>query len=335
VSTSTPNAEIGIITDAGPGLGYGHAVRCLRLARALATRNRVAVYALSQACRQFVERIGGEFTLAAWPHKKGTALPPAVSGTVRFPPLVITDLRQPHGITALIHRSGSRHISIHDLGLAQCHSDVAIDGSIIRLFPFSAGNDRALFLGPQYMITRPPVQRQDIADTVLVTLGGGSTAGYARTICERLWDYGLKTIVTRGFARSLPRDERYCEIHTDSEIADAMSRCCFAISGSGTTLYDLLASGIPTIAVAFDRFQLRTADAFHELGAALSAGLAEHVSPAAWVRNINSMLEDRPFVQRIARAGQMLVDGKGLSRVTDIVRRQLWLTSRVKTYIGC
>jgi hypothetical protein len=45
------------------------------------------------------------------------------------------------------------------------------------------------------------------------------------------------------------------------------------------------------------------------------------------------MLENRRLVERIAEAGQMLVDGKGLARVVDIVRRQLWLTRRVKTSI--
>jgi len=40
-------------------------------------------------------------------------------------------------------------------------------------------------------------------------------------------------------------------------------------------------SGVPTIAVAFDTFQLRTADACQELGAVLSAGLFQRLSPSA------------------------------------------------------
>jgi hypothetical protein len=31
----------------------------------------------------------------------------------------------------------------------------------------------------------------------------------------------------------------------------------------------------------------------------------------------------------------MLVDGKGLSRVVEIVRRQLWLTNQEKTFTAC
>ena len=122
---------------------------------------------------------------------------------------------------------------------------------------------------------------------------------------------------------------------TEQEFAQAMATCRFAISGSGVTLYDLLASGVPTVAVAFDRIQLRTADAFYERGAVLSAGLIQRLSPGALLRCSIEMLENRTMVQRLIEAGQMLVDGKGLSRVVEIVRRQLWLTNQEKIYTTC
>ena len=122
---------------------------------------------------------------------------------------------------------------------------------------------------------------------------------------------------------------------SDEEFSQTMATCRFAISGSGVTLYDLLASGVPTIAVAFDRLQLRTADAFHERGAVLSAGLIQRLSPGMVQGLCTEMLENRSLIQRLSEAGPMLVDGKGLSRVVDIVRRQLWLTSQMKTYSAC
>jgi UDP-2,4-diacetamido-2,4,6-trideoxy-beta-L-altropyranose hydrolase len=324
--TSTVKPEIGIVVDAGPTLGYGHAVRCMRLARALATRNRVVLYPLSEDCERFL----GSSTVGALYERPRAVIDRPYSGTATpvFPPLVITDLREGHGITAAIRRQGARHISIHDLGLAQCHSDVAIDGSITRLFPFATEKTRDLFLGPQYMITREPVTRGKLNESVLVSLGGGATARFVETISNQLVGLGFTPITTRGFkGDSAPMAE--------SELAAAMSNCSFAISGSGVTLYDLLASGVPTIAVAFDRIQLRTADAFHELGAVLSAGLMDRLTPAALMRCCKEMLENRPLVQRITAAGQVLVDGKGLSRVVDIVRRQLWLTGQMKTYTAC
>src|SRR5262245_46398817 len=98
------------------------------------------------------------------------------------------------------------------------------------------------------MITRETVIRQKTEDHVFVTFGGGATANLAGKITEELWKLGLTPITTRGFLGSAPMSE--------ADFARAMSTCRFAISGSGVTLYDLLASGVPTIAVAFDRIQL-------------------------------------------------------------------------------
>jgi spore coat polysaccharide biosynthesis predicted glycosyltransferase SpsG len=315
---SDRESQIGFVVDAGPKLGYGHAVRCLRLANALKDDVPVTFYPLSEAC--------SEFLLAENSHGKFTIREPKFERS-SLPSLVITDLREAHGITAAIHRNGSRHISIHDLGLAQCRSDVVIGGSIATLFPYAPDNDRTLYLGPKYMITRGTVSRGRPSDTVLVTFGGGATADFAQRVAEEVWKAGLTPITTRGFIGSSPM--------TDEELARSMATCRFAISGSGVTLYDLLASGVPTIAVAFDRIQLRTADAFQERGAVLSAGLLERLSPSALVDCCLQMLENRSLIQRLSEVGQMLVDGKGLSRVVEIVRRQLWLTSQVKTFSTC
>ncbi|MBI4473231.1 MAG: hypothetical protein HY646_11230 [Acidobacteria bacterium] len=308
--TSTDSYDIGIVVDAGPAIGYGHVVRCLRLAGQLGLDHHVAFHPLSEACREFVD--GSGF---------------ATRNTMEFPPLVITDLRETHGITARIHRQGSRHVSIHDLGLAQCRSDVVIDGAITRLFPYHKDRARELYIGPQYMITRDPVERGQITDTVLVTFGGGATADFAQRIADQLYRMGLTVVATTGFTGSAPM--------TEEQLARTMSTCRFAISASGTSLYDLLASGIPTIAVAFDRLQLRTADAFHELGAVLSAGLMEKLTPSKVLNHVTELLDNRSLVRRLTQAGQMLVDGKGLSRVVEIARRQIWLTSQPKTYMTC
>jgi len=311
-------SRIGIIVDANPSLGYGHVVRCLRLANALTADTAVTFYPLSESCQDFLVNANSAGKLEICKPDFETSV---------FPPLVITDLRETHGITAAIHRNGSTHISIHDLGLAQCRSDVVIDGSVTTLFPYAPDKNRTLFLGPQYMVTREPVTRGDITDTVLLTFGGGTTSKFALKASEEAWNCGLMPVTTGGFIGSSPM--------TDPEFARAMATCRFAISGSGVTLYDLLASGIPTIAVAFDRIQLRTADAFYERGAVLSAGLVERLAPAALLRCCIEMLENRSMAQRLSQIGQMLVDGKGLSRVVEIVRRQLWLTSQVKTYSVC
>jgi spore coat polysaccharide biosynthesis predicted glycosyltransferase SpsG len=309
------STDLGIIVDAGPRQGYGHAVRCLRLAQAL--QNGVTIYPMSDDCAAFFARSGFKDRLRnPW--------------SDAFPAIVVTDLRESHGITAAIRAQDALHISIHDLGLAQCRSSVAIDGSVVQLFPFAQDKSRALFLGPSYMITRSPVVRSKTRDTVLVTLGGGASAEAAKDIAAELKPLGLRAVATGGFGSGA--------MTLDSELEDAMSRCLFAISASGTALYDLMASGIPTIAVALDRLQLRTADAFQELGAVLSAGPLERMSHIDLMARCHELIGNYPLTSRMVAVGKKAVDGKGLARVVGIVehlRREVWSMRKTKTFTTC
>jgi spore coat polysaccharide biosynthesis predicted glycosyltransferase SpsG len=180
------------------------------------------------------------------------------------------------------------------------------------------------------MITRSPIKRSQNRDTVLVTLGGGASAQAAKDVAEELKPLGLRTVTTGGFGSGA--------MTTEAELEDAMSRCLFAISASGTALYDLLASGIPTIAVALDRLQLRTADAFQELGAVLSAGLLERMSHIDLMARCHELIENYSLTSRMVALGKTAVDGRGLSRVVGIVehlRREVWSMNQTKTFTTC
>ena len=309
------------MVNAGPSLGYGHAVRCQRIARAF--RGEAAIFPISETCRRFFEATGFGASIADLKSEE-------------YPAVMVTDLRESHAITSTIRAHGSIHVSIHDMGLTQCRSDVAIDGSVTNLVPYSPSTDQAIFLGPRYMVTREPVIRAakaDFENTVLVTVGGGASAEFAFRIAEQLKPLGLRVLTTAGFGprlRSSPTP--------DSEIEHAMATCRFAISAAGTTLYDLLASGVPTIAVAVDRLQLRTAEEFQELGAAVSAGLLDRLSPGELLDRCKQILADEPMVSRMVAAGQNLVDGKGLQRVVEIIEnpgRDKWKIHQTQTSSVC
>ena len=318
---SASNFRIGLVVNAGPSLGYGHAVRCQRIAREF--NGEAAIYPVSEVCRRFFETAGFGPAIRNW--KSET-----------FPPLMITDLREPHAISDAISGQGVTYVSLLDMGLAQCHSDIVIDGSVTNVISYSPNPKQTLFLGPRYMITRQLVSRaaaEDIEDIVLVTVGGGASAEFSSRIADQLQPLGLRVVTTTGFGsspRSLPTPE--------SDIEHAMSRCRFAISAAGTTLYDLLASGVPTIAVAVDRLQLRTADEFHKLGAAVSAGLLDRLSSSELLDRCRELLRNDHQVSRMVSIGRSLVDGKGLSRVVDIVGnpgREKWKIHQTQTSTVC
>jgi len=321
-STSVPAGtfRFGLAVNAGPSLGFGHAVRCRRIAHAF--KGAVAIYPTSEVCRRFFEASGFDSEIRDWK-------------TETLPPVVITDLREAHPIIAAIRNQGSMHVSIHDMGLAQCHSNIAIDGSVAHVVPYSPHPDQTLFLGPRYMITRPVTRAAaaEIENTVLVTVGGGASADFARRIADQLHPLGIRVIATAGFGsnpRKLPTP--------DSEIEHAMSTCRFAISAAGTTLYDLLASGVPTISVSVDRMQLRTAEEFQHLGATVSVGLLDRLSSSELLDRCRELLGNNSLVTKMVSSGRDLVDGKGLSRVVDIVGnpgKEIWKLNQTQTSTLC
>lgn len=319
-NSSMENVRIGLAVNASPSLGFGHAVRCRRIARAF--KGHTAIYPVSEVCRRFFEGSGLAAEILDWK-------------TDALPPVMITDLREAHPITQAIRSQGSFHISIHDMGLAQCPSHVAIDGSVAHVVPYASHQDQTLFLGPRYMITRPVarVAAADIEDTVLVTVGGGASAEFARRIADQLKPLGIRVIATTGFG-SNPRNPPT----PDSQIEHAMATCRFAISAAGTTLYDLLASGVPTIAVAVDRIQLRTAEEFQQLGATVSAGLLDRLSSSELLDRCREMLGNEFLVSKMVSAGRDTVDGEGLSRVVDIIGnpgRESWKHHQTQTSTLC
>src|SRR5678810_858503 len=52
----TSKHRIGLVVNAGPSLGYGHAVRCQRIAQVF--RGEAAIFPISETCRRFFEAVG-------------------------------------------------------------------------------------------------------------------------------------------------------------------------------------------------------------------------------------------------------------------------------------
>jgi hypothetical protein len=285
-------------------------------------KGNTTIFPVSEVCRRFFEYYGFAADIQDW--KTGA-----------LPPVMVTDLREAHPITHAIRSQGAVYISIHDMGLAQSPSHVAIDGSVAHVVPYAPHQEQTLFLGPRYMITRPVARATaaEIEDTVLVTVGGGASAEFARRIAEQLKPLGIRVITTTGFS-SNPRNSPT----PDSQIELAMATCRFAISAAGTTIYDLLASGVPTIAVSVDRIQLRTAEEFQQLGATVSAGLLDRLSSGELLDRCREMLGNEFLVSKMVSTGRDTVDGKGLSRVVEILGnpgRETWKQHQTQTSTLC
>lgn len=312
MSTRGEARQVGFAVDAGPDIGYGHVVRSLRVAEQVweDARADVCFFPLSKECGRFLAAGGA-----------------AVRWDTDFPDLMVSDLPEPHPFVGAIERHGCRHVGIRDLGLAQCDADVLIDGSITTITPYETRPNRRLFTGPRYMVTSGgSVARNPVTNAAFVTLGGGASVRSTPDLVSAMVSSGFEVYATMGFGsrpEPMPRVADAIWVTDQAGIRAAMSRAAVAVSTSGVSLYELLAAGVPTIAVSVNPYQLRTSAAFQEEGAIEALGPIESVAPSEIVDRVHSLVDDEPRRRSLAANGRRLVDGRGLFRVSEIVRNEL------------
>lgn len=169
--------------------------------------------------------------------------------------------------------------------------------------------------------------------TVLITFGGSDEKRMTPKVLEFLGAgrpcLAKIVVVGKGFSH---RDEirRVADGKTQlladpdgASLRRAMFASDIAISAAGQTLYELLRSGLPTVAVQVIDNQAGNVRGLTRAGAIGFAGLAED---SHMLQNIAALLaawdapEDR---QALADRGQALIDGRGSRRIVDKILRDL------------
>ncbi len=190
--------------------------------------------------------------------------------------------------------------------------------------------DAVLFLGTKYVILRPefsnaPVKavKEEIRD-ILVTVGGSDpghlTGEIIHSVAQNLKDtiihvvlgpvFSGKEEIKRGKSDSI-------RFYENADMFGLMQHCDAAVSGCGTTIYELAACGIPTIGIAAADNQLRAAQKLDELGIILHSEVQE----------VGARVKALDYKKRLdmSIAGRRLVDGKGAKRLADKIFT-LWKT---------
>ena len=97
--------------------------------------------------------------------------------------------------------------------------------------------------------------------------------------------------------------------------------CDIAITAGGTTLYELCATGVPSIAFTMADNQVDFTKSFHEHEAICYVGDAR--SDNALARNLAarlfSILPDKALRTRLSANARKLVDGRGAERIADAI----------------
>jgi UDP-2,4-diacetamido-2,4,6-trideoxy-beta-L-altropyranose hydrolase len=342
----TPMPPLLVRADAGPGIGAGHVMRCLALAQAWQDAGGPV---------RFVMAAGGE-PLMPLLRNQGMhpELVPAPPGSLEDARATVAAARA-HQAAWLVmdgYRfgdefqraaagAGARTAVVDDNGECTPHlCDLVINQNLharADMYPPLRPGQQQL-LGSRYTMLRREF-RECAGDTrelrpagrrVLVTLGAADPGNVTGTAIAAL--RGLPAIeavvvvgaVNRNLARlqaavrELGGDVRLQ--HAVADMAPLMAWADVAVAGAGSTTWELLFMGVPTLSLVLADNQRAIAESLHRAGVVHSLGAGDLVTRAELATALGRLLGDMPARREMATRGRQVVDGDGVVRILAAMR---------------
>jgi spore coat polysaccharide biosynthesis predicted glycosyltransferase SpsG len=322
--------------DGGGTVGMGHVMRCLALARILRDEHGCDV-----SFRMHEDPVGiSHVRKSGWPIAQVERDDLGAAGDCDA---IIIDL--PAGVSAdemkALRRRNERALIIlmHGMCSGRLQADMII-GPMERLSDAASwvGFRGQRYEGPAYAILDSAYaelpKRTTIVPEVprlLVTMGGSDPYGLTLQALHALDamrdEDHFECAVALGPAFMHERElqawlagaHRSYEIKRQNSLRDLMMESDLAIVSYGTTVYELAATGLPSIALSITEDHAQSAEIFARGGSLISLGLYSEVSPERLQSCIRELLRDATRRAAMARAGQLLVDGKGAERVAGLL----------------
>lgn len=238
-----------------------------------------------------------------------------------------------------LKQAGFRLLVIDDSAhLPWYHTDILLNHNWNAAhLSYGCDSGTMMLLGTRYTLLRQEFLQwrgwvreiPDEARHILVTLGGGEHASVTRFIVDALKELDtqgpwIKVIGTDSSpGRDVARD-RDSSFHGHLEVlglvdrmAEVMAWADMAISGGGTTCWEMAYMGLPNLIFVLADNQEGVAAALDGLGCSVKLGSKETLSPQLMLDLIRSIGKDRKRREVMAEKGRALVDGLGVTRVVE------------------
>ncbi len=323
-----PRPNVLFRVAAGPRLGFGHLVRCSRLAAALESPFRVVLRGPAGA-RAVAVGLGATVEHVTPGGLRGAGCD-----------LLVVDDPQESAVRPWLRaarRAGVLSASIHDLGLGAVGADVMVDGTIgAPHLPAPTGRWHA---GPAFAILPETISdlrrrsrpRPDGPSRVLIALGGGPRPAtlwrVAAAVRRATPDArihvapGLQPPSASWAARFRRLD---VGLVAAGDFLERLAESDIAVLAGGVSLYEAAALGVPAVGVAVVPGQGPTVRAFGRAGWAVgggSLGAADDRACRRVARLAAALLGDAGRRRSIAKATRAGVDGRGAARVATVLLR--------------
>ncbi len=325
--------KVAVRTDGGPNVGMGHIQRCLALSSQL-RKNGAEILFVSKKNGAVEKKIKQEgFEVIAL--KDNIDLKEDLKHTTDTvktygADIVITDLYTiDEHYLAEVKKTVPFLLSIDDLVEISFPSDIVVNQNIYaKDLDYHSSTGRTKFLlGPKYALLREEFSNlgkrklNGKVKNILITLGGADPLNLTPKILKNLnrvnQDFKI-TVVIGPFFRNIAEIEKAAKeinkgaglIYNSHKMSRIMLASDLAITGGGTTLYELAATGTPALAFCLAENQLKNIKGMAEAGTLISIRWVNDWTEKVYCEKIGELMVNDMLGDRLSESGQKLVDGE-------------------------
>jgi UDP-2,4-diacetamido-2,4,6-trideoxy-beta-L-altropyranose hydrolase len=336
-----------IRADAAPNMGIGHAMRCLSLAEAWQDAGGKSIFVTSDLPPTLSARIVTEnIDVVYISDKSGSAndafhtVELAKSSNAGW--VVVDGYQFGADYQDIVKETGLSLLFLDDNGHANHYTaDIILNQNLHASESLYVNRElySFLLLGPKYALLRREFlkprrwkrQIPDVAKRVLVTVGGGNPENITATVIralQRIDQPGLEAKVIIG-----PNNPNYYDLSTltnqsdtpielirnANNLSELMMWADVAVSGGGTTCWELAYMALPSIILVLAVNQRVSLQTLVKRGCFIGLDSPEQFKETAIYQALKHILINKETRTRLSYNVSRLIDGHGVHRVMKYI----------------
>lgn len=317
--------KVAIRADGGHELGYGHLVRTSVLAKELRENSHEVTYVTETP--EPLEEITEEYFVTESIENEEEFLNFLENQEIDC---VVTDHYEiGTEFQKKIRDSCETYLAISDDTRFKFCCDILVNNNIYAEYleyEFSGENPEKL-LGTDYILLREEFQKvagesqkmKDEIDSALIMMGGGDPNGFTPELIEILSEYDFRktVIIGPGFdnkekTRDIASENQSFELRENpSNVAEIMAESDIAVSATGTSVYELIATETPFIGIPQTANQGPVAESI----ARENLGIISEEDELE--EKISEIISKDQLRKNIQKNQRNRIDGKGATRILN------------------
>lgn len=320
-------------------------MRCLALAQAARAREVDVAFATAECPPALAERFGQEaFEIVRMSASVGTnedaEKTVALARRMGVDWIVVDGYQFSSAYQRALKAAGQRLLVLDDYGHADHYTaDIVLNqnlGAEEDLYRSRAAYTR-LLLGLRYVLLRREFRQNEreerthpaLARRLLVTIGGSDPAGLTARVLQavnRVEARELEALVVLGPANAQREElfaaigrvpERIRVLDNPADLAPHMRWADMALTAGGSTLWELLHLGVPSLVVVVAENQKRATALVHSQDACRVIGESASITPEQIASHLRALAHNAEERELLGTTGTNLIDGRGAERVLD------------------